>query len=88
MKRRWELLNDRVEAVGNDALAHGFSFLFVGEGADLDVEERVLRLVADNDGIAVFPECGDFDVCDLLAGDGGDLDHEGAGSRCAESRCG
>jgi len=82
------LLDDGVEAVGLDALAHGFGFLLVGEGADLDVEELVLGLMADDYGVAVFFEGGDFDVGDVLAGDGGDLNHEGAsggGSRCAGS---
>ena len=48
--------DDGVEAVGEDALAHGFGIFAVGEGADLDVEKLVLGLVVDGDGVALFLE--------------------------------
>jgi len=51
-----DLLDDGIEAVGQDALLHGFGLLAVGEWADLDVEEFVLWLVADGDGVAFFLE--------------------------------
>ena len=77
---RRALLHNRVEAVGLDALAHVFGGALVSEGADLDVEELVLGFVADEYGVAVFFERGDFDVGNLLAGDRGDLDHVGPGT--------
>ena len=48
--------SDGVEANGEDALAHGFGVFAVGEGADLDVEELVLGLLADGDGVALLLE--------------------------------
>jgi hypothetical protein len=48
------LFDDGVVAVGEKALAHGFGVFFVGERADLDVEELVLRLVPDGYGVASF----------------------------------
>src|ERR1035441_8229155 len=70
--------DDGVEAVSEDALAHGFGLLAVGERADLDVEEFVLGLVADGYDVAFFLERGEEDVGDILTGDGGDLDYEGS----------
>ena len=58
-------------------LAHGFGLSAGGEGADLDVEELVLRLLADDDVIAAQLEIGDEDVCVFAVGDGGDLDEKG-----------
>ena len=41
-----------VEAVGEEALAHGFGVFPVGEGTQLKVEEFVLGLVTDDDRVA------------------------------------
>ena len=77
--RTLNLLHDGVEAVGQHALLHGFGVLARGEGADLDVQELVLGLVADTDAVTLFLQRGEQDVGDILAGDGGDLHHDGAG---------
>jgi hypothetical protein len=74
------LFDDRVVAVGEEALAHGFGVLFRGEGTDLDVEELVLWLVADGYGVASFFEGGEEGVGVFLMGDGGYLDQDGSGS--------
>jgi hypothetical protein len=50
------LLDDGVEAVGENSGAHGVGVFAVREGAYLDVEKLVLRLVADGDCVALFLE--------------------------------
>jgi hypothetical protein len=57
-------------------LAHGVGVLAGGEGADLDVEELVLRLLADEDLVAALLQIGDEGVCVFAVGDGGDLDDD------------
>ena len=68
-----------LKRLGEHALLHGFGVLARGEGADLDVQQLVLRLVADADAVALFLQRGEQDVSHILAGDGGDLHHDGAG---------
>ena len=50
------LLDDGVEAVGENPGAHGVGVFTVRKGADLDVEKLILRLVADGDCVALFLE--------------------------------
>ena len=54
-----ELFDDGVVAVGEEALAHGVGVFFVGEGAELDVEELVLGLLTDGYGVAAFLQGGE-----------------------------
>ena len=69
-----------VVAVREEPLTHSFRVFFGGEGAELDVEEFVLRLVPDNHGIASPFECSEQAVGVFLMGDGGYLDE--CGPRC------
>jgi hypothetical protein len=73
------VFDDGVEAVVEEAGAHGVGVFVVGEGADLDMEELVLGLGADDDGVAAALEGGDEEVGVFLVGNGGDLD-DGAGA--------
>ncbi len=85
---RTHLLEDGVEAVGEELLAHGFGGGALGEWADLYVEEIVLRGGANGDGVAAALEGGEEEIGVFLVGDGCDLDHEGSWSRgrCLDSR--
>ena len=73
-----KLFDDGVVAVGEEALAHGLGLFFVSERTDLDVEELVLRLVADGHVVASPLEGVEEGVGVFLMRDGGDLDHKGS----------
>ena len=72
----WGLFHDGIEAVAEKFLAHGLCVPAVGEGADLDMDEIVLRLLARADVVAALPEGGEQNVRVLLMGDSGHL-HNG-----------
>jgi hypothetical protein len=86
-KRIRELFDDGVVAVGEKALAHVVGVFAGGVGAQLDVEELVLGLVADYDIVAAMPEGIDEDVGIFLMGDGGYLDERGRARGSAVSCC-
>ena len=69
-------------------LAHGVGVLAGGEGAYLDVEELVLRLLPDGYVVAALLEGSDEDVGVFAVGDGGDLDDEKCCRRCPEGAAG
>ena len=74
------LLDDRVVAVGKQLFLHCRSLHAVGKGADLNVQQLVLRLIAHHDSITTLTQSRDQHICILGAGDGRNLYHRLPGS--------
>lgn len=60
-------------------MLHGVGVFAGGQGADLDVEELVLRLVADGDVVAALLEGGEEVLCVFAVGDCCYLNHDCGG---------
>lgn len=79
-RERWSycpelLFDDGVVAIGEQLLFDGSRLHTVGEGANLDMQKLVLRLVSDDYTVAALAQSRDQNVCIFATGDGGDLDH-------------
>jgi hypothetical protein len=75
------LLEDRLVAVGEKALAGGFGVLAVVEGANLDMEELVRPRISGN-RVSLGPQGTHEQVGVLFVGDGGHLNQETASCDC------
>ena len=74
------LFQDGVVAVAEQFLAHGDGVCPIGEGADLDVDERVAGKAVGGDGVAALLQGAYQHIGVGRVGDGGDLNHD-AGRR-------
>ncbi len=74
--KRRPLLHNGIEAMRQHILTHGFRVFAGGEGANLDMQQLVGRLMPHHNDVVEFAQGGKLEVRDLLRGDGGYLDHK------------
>ena len=74
------LFQDGVVAIAEEFLAHGYRVGAIGEGADLDVDERVAGKAVGGDGVAVLLQGAYQHICVGRVGYRCDLNHD-AGRR-------